>query len=118
MSGAASLIADIGDRPWLDNRACTTTNTGLAPAALADVFHPTTGKPRDETPARTICRTCPAIEDCLEWALTTVNDNWGVNTIIADTNHHDRTALRQQRARQVRAARRAARRATRRGRAA
>jgi hypothetical protein len=105
MSGAASLIADIGDRPWLDNRACTTTNTGLAPAALADVFHPTTGKPRDETPARTICRTCPAIEDCLEWALIHTDDR-EAHAITADTNHHERAALRQQRARAARATRR------------
>lgn len=69
---------------WRDKAACVGTNQAVFfPEDVGDVNH-----------AKSICKTCPVREDCLEFALTTNEDHgvWG------GTSARERRRMRRRRA--------------------
>ena len=54
-------MPDLDDRPWAAYAACR--------HAEPDLFFP--GSKGDSQAALRICRGCPVVDDCLEWALDT-----------------------------------------------
>ena len=56
-----SMFVDVDERPWAAYAACRTADP--------DLFFP--GPDGDTAAAVTICRGCPVLDECRDWALGT-----------------------------------------------
>jgi WhiB family redox-sensing transcriptional regulator len=86
---ALTLTSDVSDHAaeWRDRAACRSTDP--------DLFFPigTTGPAISQIEsAKAVCRTCPSLDPCLEFALATNQDSgvWGA------TSEEERRKLRRQ----------------------
>jgi WhiB family redox-sensing transcriptional regulator len=70
------------DMEWMDEGLCR---------QIGDVFHE--GDNYDQKQAKKVCKRCPVLEPCLEWAL----DQPGIGGILGGTSEPDRRKIHRSR---------------------
>jgi WhiB family redox-sensing transcriptional regulator len=80
------MTPPITSTDWMGEALCARTDPTL--------FHPTKGRGDMSRQAKAICRQCPVIDECLQYALTQP----GIEGVLGGTNERERRALRRRRA--------------------